>query len=122
MPDGRASTAGGDTTCGNWTKSSNDGSALMGHHDRHGLTETAEARSWNSAHGSKGCSQQALVVSVEAPGYRSAQLPVVPDRDRTISVALVPLPAPEPARPPERAAPTHKAAPTSSGVIRRYPF
>ncbi|HKU70794.1 MAG TPA: hypothetical protein VJQ51_08145, partial [Burkholderiales bacterium] len=63
MPDGRASTAGGDTTCGNWTKSSNDGSALMGHHDRHGLTETAEARSWNSAHGSKGCSQQALIAT-----------------------------------------------------------
>jgi hypothetical protein len=61
MPDGRASTAGGDTTCGNWTKSSNDGSALMGHHDRHGLTETDAARSWNSSHGSKGCSQPALV-------------------------------------------------------------
>lgn len=61
MPDGRASTAAGDTTCGNWTKSGNDGSALMGHHDRHGLTETDAARSWNSSHGSKGCSQPALI-------------------------------------------------------------
>jgi hypothetical protein len=61
MPDGRASTAAGDTTCGNWTKSGNDGSALMGHHDRHGLQENDASRSWNSAHGSKGCSQPALV-------------------------------------------------------------
>ena len=61
MPDGTASTAAGDTTCGNWTKSSNDGSALLGHHDRHGLSETDAARSWNSSHPSKGCSQSALV-------------------------------------------------------------
>jgi hypothetical protein len=61
MPDGRASKAGGDTTCGNWTKSSGDGSALLGHHDRHGLSETDAARSWNSSHPSKGCSQQNLV-------------------------------------------------------------
>ncbi len=63
MPDGRASTAAGDTTCGNWTKSGNDGSALLGHHDRHGLTETDAARSWNSTHASKGCSQPALVAT-----------------------------------------------------------
>jgi hypothetical protein len=63
MPDGRASTAAGDTTCGNWTKSSNDGSALLGHHDRHGLTETEPARSWNSSHPSKGCSQPGLVAT-----------------------------------------------------------
>ena len=61
LPDGRASTAAGDTTCGNWTKSGNDGSALLGHHDRHGLSETDAARSWNSSHPSKGCSQPALV-------------------------------------------------------------
>ena len=35
-PDGRYSTAGGDTTCGNWTKSA-EGSAIVGHHDRIGL-------------------------------------------------------------------------------------
>jgi hypothetical protein len=63
MPDGRASTAAGDTTCGNWMKSSNDGSALLGHHDRHGLTETEPARSWNSSHPSKGCSQPGLVAT-----------------------------------------------------------
>ena len=61
MPDGTASTAAGDTTCGNWTKSSNDGSALLGHHDRHGLREDESSRSWNSSHGSKGCSQPGLV-------------------------------------------------------------
>jgi hypothetical protein len=60
MPDGRASTTAGDTTCGNWMSGSN-GSALLGHHDRHGLTETDSARSWNSTHASKGCSQPALV-------------------------------------------------------------
>jgi hypothetical protein len=63
MPDGRASTAGGDTTCGNWTKSGGDGSALLGHHDRWGLTDTEQARSWNSSHPSKGCSQQNLVTT-----------------------------------------------------------
>ena len=62
MPDGRASTAPGDTTCANWTSSS-AGSALVGHHDRHGLTETDSARSWNSSHPSKGCSQANLVAT-----------------------------------------------------------
>lgn len=61
MPDGRASKAAGDTTCGNWSKSGGDGSALLGHHDRWGLTDTDAARSWNSSHASKGCSQPALV-------------------------------------------------------------
>jgi hypothetical protein len=32
-PQGMYSTAGGDTTCGNWTKSSDDGSAIVGYHD-----------------------------------------------------------------------------------------
>jgi hypothetical protein len=35
-PQGLFSTAGGDTTCGNWTKSG-EGSAIVGHHDRAGL-------------------------------------------------------------------------------------
>jgi hypothetical protein len=60
MPDGTASTAGGDTTCSNWS-SSDKGSALVGHHDRWGLSDTVPAFSWNSSHGSKGCSQPALV-------------------------------------------------------------
>ncbi|HZM46809.1 MAG TPA: hypothetical protein VFC14_18395 [Burkholderiales bacterium] len=59
-PDGTASTDSGDTTCSNWT-SSDKGSALVGHHDRWGLQYTDQAMSWNSSHGSKGCSQPALV-------------------------------------------------------------
>ena len=45
------------TTCGNWT-SSGEGSALVGHHDRQG--GGANATSWNSAHPSRGCSQENL--------------------------------------------------------------
>jgi hypothetical protein len=56
---GLYSTAGGDTTCGNWTKNG-DGSAIVGHHDRKGLKDTRHMTSWNSSHGSAGCSQDAL--------------------------------------------------------------
>jgi hypothetical protein len=58
-PDGNFSTAGGDTTCGNWTKSV-EGSAILGHHDRAGLKDTRHMKSWNSSHGSAGCSQEKL--------------------------------------------------------------
>src|SRR5437867_3644949 len=58
-PAGMFSTAGGDTTCGNWTKSG-DGSAIVGHHDLQGLKETRHMKSWNSSHGSRGCSQDQL--------------------------------------------------------------
>jgi hypothetical protein len=58
-PDGNFSTAGGDTTCGNWTKSA-DGSAIVGHHDRIGLKDTRHMKSWNSSHGTIGCSQDHL--------------------------------------------------------------
>ena len=59
-PQGLYSTAGGDTTCGNWTKSG-DGSAIVGHHDRSGLKKTTRhMTSWNSSHGSRGCSQDQL--------------------------------------------------------------
>jgi hypothetical protein len=58
-PDGNYSTAGGDTTCSNWT-SSGEGSAIVGHHDRMGLKETRHMKSWNSSHGTRGCSQDAL--------------------------------------------------------------
>lgn len=44
-----------DHTCNNWT-SSGEGSAQVGHHDRHGGGNT----SWNSAHASRGCSLEAL--------------------------------------------------------------
>ena len=60
QPDGRAATGSGDTTCNNWT-SSDKGSATVGHHDRIGLKPDDASRSWNSSHGTKGCSQPALV-------------------------------------------------------------
>jgi len=59
-PQGMYSTSGGDTTCGNWTKSA-EGSAIVGHHDLQGLKDTRHMKSWNSSHGSAGCSQEALV-------------------------------------------------------------
>src|SRR5690349_14961530 len=59
-PQGMYSTAGGDTTCGNWTKSA-EGSAIVGHHDLQGMKDTRHMKSWNSSHGSTGCSQDALV-------------------------------------------------------------
>ena len=58
-PQGMFSTAGGDSTCGNWTKSG-EGSAIVGHHDRQGLKDSRHMNSWNSSHGSRGCSQDAL--------------------------------------------------------------
>lgn len=61
-PAGNYSTAGGDTTCGNWT-SSGEGSAIVGHHDRIGLKDTRHMKSWNSSHGSRGCSQDGLKAS-----------------------------------------------------------
>ena len=51
-------TLAGDTlTCNNWT-SNGEGSAQVGHHDRTGGGQNPS--SWNSAHGSKGCSQENL--------------------------------------------------------------
>ena len=44
-----------DRTCSNWT-SNGEGSATVGHHDRHGGGNT----SWNAAHNSRGCSQENL--------------------------------------------------------------
>jgi hypothetical protein len=59
QPDGRAFPAGQDMTCGNWTRSG-EGAAMVGHHDRLGLKDDEPARSWNSSHPSRGCSQEAL--------------------------------------------------------------
>lgn len=56
--DGTLSPGDTDTTCSNWT-SSGEGSALVGHHDRTG--GGSNPTSWNSAHGSRGCSQSNLV-------------------------------------------------------------
>lgn len=58
-PNGLYSTAGGDTSCAGWT-SNDEGSAIVGHHDRAGLSDDRHMLSWNSSHGSAGCSQDAL--------------------------------------------------------------
>lgn len=63
-PAGMYSTAEGDTTCKNWTSSTGttaaEGSAIVGHHDRVGIKDTRHQKSWNSSHGSRGCSQDGL--------------------------------------------------------------
>lgn len=56
--DGRAYTDTMERTCKNWTSSSPDSSAQLGHHDRQSRITSA---SWNSAHPSRGCSQANLV-------------------------------------------------------------
>ncbi|RUW57987.1 hypothetical protein [Mesorhizobium sp. M7A.F.Ca.US.008.03.1.1] len=57
-PDG---TKIAEQTCGDWTMSGAEGTAMMGHHDRTGLDDSAAAKSWNSSHASRGgCSQEAL--------------------------------------------------------------
>ncbi len=59
--DGTAFPPGEDMTCGNWTQSGAEGGAMLGHHDRSGLDDTIEARSWNSTHRSRGgCGVDAL--------------------------------------------------------------
>ncbi len=63
--DGTAFTDGKDHTCSNWT-SSGEGSAQLGHHDRQGGGDNPT--SWNSAHASRGCSQENLV-STGGNGY-----------------------------------------------------
>lgn len=55
--DGTAYTAAGYGNCDNWT-TSDSGSVRVGHHDRQGGGENPT--SWNSAHGSRGCSQSNL--------------------------------------------------------------
>jgi len=57
QPDGRAYTDAADHTCKNWT-SSGEGTAQLGHFDRNG-----GGVSWNSAHPSRGCSQENLVAT-----------------------------------------------------------
>ncbi|MBY0539153.1 hypothetical protein K2P56_01795 [Patescibacteria group bacterium] len=51
--------SGKDTTCDNWT-SSTDGSAVVGHHDRVGIDDSAPMKSWNASHASRGCSLENL--------------------------------------------------------------
>ena len=56
-PDG---TLAAGQTCGDWTLNG-EGSAMVGHSDRTGLDDSDAAKSWNSAHPSRGCSQENLV-------------------------------------------------------------
>ena len=37
-----------------------EGSAIVGHHDRRGLSDTKEAKSWNSSHATRGCDMASL--------------------------------------------------------------
>jgi hypothetical protein len=63
QPDGTAFPADKDMTCKSWT-SSTQGTAMLGHADRTGLTDDPVAKSWNSSHPSRGaeggCSQADL--------------------------------------------------------------
>lgn len=59
-PEGRAFATTTDSTCGNWTKNTPDGSAVVGHHDRIGLRDDDSSRSWNSSHFSRGCNLEGL--------------------------------------------------------------
>ncbi|MDO8561457.1 MAG: hypothetical protein Q7S05_01380 [bacterium] len=61
-PDGRAIATSTDVTCGNWTTSAS-GSAMVGHHDRMGTSDTEQARSWNSSHLTRGCSLAELATT-----------------------------------------------------------
>jgi hypothetical protein len=49
-----------DMTCGNWTKSGTEGSAMLGHHDRAGPIDAPWASSWNSSHPTRGCDTEGL--------------------------------------------------------------
>jgi hypothetical protein len=54
--DGTASTTNIlGTTCNNWTASASS-SAIVGHHDRIGLNDSAPMKSWVSSHLTRGCS------------------------------------------------------------------
>ena len=61
-PDGTAFPGApfSDMTCGNWTKSGADGSAMLGHHDRAGPIDAPWAKSWNSSHPTRGCNPEGL--------------------------------------------------------------
>jgi len=50
----------GDMTCGNWTKSGKEGSAMTGHHDKRGPIASGWGISWNSAHPTLGCDPETV--------------------------------------------------------------
>lgn len=49
-----------DSTCANWTSSS-DGTAMLGHYDR--MARGTPGSPWNEAHASRSCSQEDLVAT-----------------------------------------------------------
>lgn len=57
--DGTAYPPEEDKTCHNWTSSS-DGAVQVGHHNRNGTGPAPATYSWNSAHTTPGCSDEAL--------------------------------------------------------------
>jgi hypothetical protein len=68
-PDGTAFSGSDDMTCGNYTKSGDDGSVMVGHHDRNGTNpDPVRNVSWNSSHKSAGCSVAKLAQTGSA-GY-----------------------------------------------------
>ena len=56
--DGTAFAGEDYDNCGNWMSNAEDGSTAVGHHDRIGGGQNPT--SWNSAHASRGCSQENL--------------------------------------------------------------
>src|SRR5258706_10883181 len=65
-PDGRAITASGDSTCGNWT-TGGAGAAMLGHHHRQGLRDDDASKSWDSSHLSRPPKESAPGRSQVAP-------------------------------------------------------
>ena len=59
QPDGRFIAGDANSTCGNW-RMSDQGAAMVGHHDRMGLDDSVPAKAWNSSHQSRGCSMDQL--------------------------------------------------------------
>ena len=62
QPDGRAFPGNMNLTCNNYA-SSEFGKVEVGHVDRTGLADTAQAHSWNSSHNSRDCSQDGLIAT-----------------------------------------------------------
>jgi hypothetical protein len=60
--EGRAFPGNMNMTCNGW-KSAEFGKAMLGHIDRTGLADNDYARSWNSTHQSRGCTQADLVAT-----------------------------------------------------------
>ncbi|MBP6677340.1 MAG: hypothetical protein KA185_18810 [Vitreoscilla sp.] len=68
QPNGTFIAGDVNSTCANWA-SGDAGAAMVGHHDRKGLDDSAPAKSWNSSHLTKGCSADALKSTGGAGAY-----------------------------------------------------